>query len=104
MAITSDTATTVVVNGVSKTYDSWWISAMTINAADPNKAVKVNAVFRKCSRDETGVGTYSPVDKAATYQVDDLFALAATDPAIASLVDTLISTIGALAKTANKIS
>ena len=48
-------------------------------------------------RDENGVGHRFPA-APRTMRIDDLFALAGSDQAVGQLIDTLVNTLGALAK------
>ncbi len=109
MAITTTNPLTVPAT-VERTYDLWWLTNLTINAGDPNGIATATANFRRFTRDEYGVGHFAPTtgmgddDASANYHIENVFALAASDPNVAALIDNLINTVGELARTAGKIT
>lgn len=89
-----------------RTYDQWWLTVLNVSAPDLNGAVSAVMGFRRFTRDENGVGYYAPSnngDGTVFYEVQDLFGIAGQNPAVAALIENLISTVGDLAKTAGKI-
>ncbi len=95
MAIGTDNVITTTPQ--PRTYDSWWVQSLRIDAPDLNGKVSAVAEFVLYGRDENGVGHRFPAGPR-TMRIDDLFALAGTDPAVGQLIDTLVNTLGALAK------
>lgn len=102
MPITSDNPT-VVPAAAEKTFDQWWLSGLHIHANDCNAPVNVNAAFRKMTQRDAETGLAELDGGMRGYHVPDLFALASENPDVAALIDTLVTTVGALAKAANVI-
>lgn len=87
-----------------KVFNQWWIRRLVIDAPDANGKVSIEAVFtRATTRNEQGVMELMP-NSDVVYSLNDLFALAANDPAVAALVDGIIAQVGLLAKNAGAIS
>lgn len=101
MAITTDNVITTTPQ--PRTYDKWWVKSLRIDAPDLNGKVSATAEFILYGRDENGVGHRFP-DGPRVMRIDDLFALAATDPSVGQLIETLINTLGALAKASKVIT
>lgn len=92
-------------------YDSWWLLNLNVASEVPNGPTLVRAVFRLSSlvdvvdpetnetkqvlsfyRDERG----NTVDRVL--DINDLFAMSKQSPEVGALIDTVIGTIGAIAK------
>lgn len=85
-------------------YDLWWIQQLIVFATNPNAAVRVHAdLCRARALPEGGGMELDPTTKA-TLRVPDLFALAATNPAVAAAVAQLVAALGDVAKSEGVIS
>jgi hypothetical protein len=84
-------------------YDQWWIQSMTVFAADPNAPTRVVVDLCRGRVLENGATELDPTAKAKL-RVPDLFALAATNPAVAAAMAQLVDAIGVVAKAEGVIS
>ena len=77
-----------------KVYDKYWMVRFEVHGTDPTEPMKMRAHFLPC-RDvvdgETSYKELQPNGERVSIAIDDLFAEAATDPEIASLINGILS-------------
>jgi hypothetical protein len=84
-------------------YSKWWMVRFSVNGMDPNGTTSITAGFvRVTDKDENGVRYVMP-GSYREHTIEDLFAMAASDPAVASLMDSIVLMAGTVAKAAGKI-
>jgi hypothetical protein len=99
MPIASDNPTVVPATS-EKTYNLWWIEKLvgeTTNKGNSTQSFAISFVFRK-ARFANNAYEFSEHDNPVVYRVDDVFALAATNPDVATILGGLITLAGTLAK------
>ncbi len=84
-------------------FNQWWLISLNIIAMDPNGMVQAMATFRLMRRDDNGVAEFHPTEMPKQLVINDLFALAASNDTVNTLVTGVIDTVGALAKAQNVI-
>ena len=90
MAITT-TVPTIIPPTSQVTCDKVWIEQQVINAPVEGGAVSAILVCRPYYEDEEGNKTFAPANQQRTYRVADVYALAATNEAVATALETNIA-------------
>lgn len=108
MAITSSNPVTVAAQPEA-VYNVWWVARLYVGSDDASKPTTASVVYRLGRIDSTS-GNFVPyLDANGDFidrllQVDDLFALAATNTDVANLITQLLGVAGALGMGQNVIS
>jgi hypothetical protein len=98
--ITATTNTEVPAQG-AKTFDRYWMTHFLIIGPSPDQPVAARLVLRKARVTDTGLELLSidhPDGAPIEVSIADLLAAAATDPALAQLVNDTLQTVDAIAK------
>lgn len=89
-----------------KIYNIWWVEKMTIEAHSPTYGAPVKAIitFRLASRTESGLGEFHPTEPSREIVIEDIFTAAGSiSPTFALNLDSAMTTLGDIAKTAGVI-
>ena len=87
------TTPTTVPASAAVTYGNCWVAQFTSQAQDPNGAIQVMARLRKYGTLPDGTLGFSPTDKPVQIFINDVAALAATNPDVAAAMAALVTAI-----------
>ena len=83
------------------TYDRWVIPSLVVSWPSVDGPMSLEAWFQSARRDQAGKLVTG--NTRTNYHVSDLWAIAASDPAVASALDQLITVLTSKAKAAGVI-
>lgn len=104
MPITSNNPITVPAT-TEKTYDSWWITNLNIDATLSQKdKICLVVEYKLCYLDENQMPVFHPTEEMRRLVIEDLFAYSSQDENVYNTIWGAVNVIGNIGKTENIIS
>jgi len=97
-------ATISSTNPIVESYQHWWIEKVTISADNPQGVISCSVVLRLCRIDEKGPCFFHPSPPPQPFHIIDIMAVASEIQPVALTVQSLIGTIGFMARQQGIIS
>lgn len=95
----------VVIPAVpQRQYDRYWITRLRILSPDPNAPTTALVILTKGCKNADGTWELSPnPEDVKTVEIDDVFAMAASNPDLAQVMGGLLAVIGAIGTAQGKL-